>query len=77
MTATVLSDMIRIERHEPLWDGIEALTVKMPVGADYTEYMAMPDCLEFRGRMYGKSCFNTDRWEYVYRTDKVLARIIG
>ncbi len=77
MTATVIADRIRVERHESLGDGVEGLTIRMVPGDDYDEYRAMPDCLSFRDRLYGKSCFNTDRWEYVYRTDKVCAVLVS
>lgn len=39
----------------------------------YKMYCKLPDVIECNGRLYGKSCWDSDRQKAYYRTDKTFA----
>ena len=38
-------------------------------------HASLPDAIEYRGRHYGKSSWNSDTMTACYRTDKPLAKV--
>lgn len=44
-------------------------------GNDYSEYKAMPDAVEFEGRLYGKMSFNSDTGRVAYKVGAPVAEV--
>lgn len=53
------------------FEGVGYIEYKLPSVDTYEEYKALPLLIEYQGRKYGKSCWNSDRFTAYYRTDKV------
>jgi len=53
--------------------------IEVKLQADYEEalerFASLPDAIEYRGRHYGKSSWNSDTMTACYRTDKPLAKV--
>ena len=71
-TATAIRESVRVERHDRLGNNVEALIVANPSN-DYQGFTSAPAALRFNGRVFGRSCFDTDRRWIVYRTDRAVA----
>ena len=67
-------DSIVVDRLDDLGCGVQGIITTNPTN-DYDGFVAAPNAVIFRGRMYGKSCFDTDRGWLVYRTDRAVALI--
>lgn len=51
--------------------GVGFIEVKLPAADTFDAYRALPNLIEFQGRRFGKSCWNSDHFTAYYRTDKV------
>lgn len=74
MDATAMTDKIPIKDHQKLDGDVECVIIGMDNGS-YACYRALPGAITFRGRLYGKSSWNSDKDECCYRTDKAVATI--
>jgi len=70
MQAKPHNDMVAITAHY-FMDNIGVLEIKV----NDTDYLAQPQVLEYEGRLYGKSSWNSDTMLVCYRTDKQMARV--
>ena len=71
-TATAIHNAVPVARHDRLGNGIEALLIVNPTN-DYAGFISAPPALEFNGRVFGRSSFNSDHGDICYRTDRALA----
>ena len=58
------------QAHECLPDGVEVLT--LPLADGFETYKGLPPVLEYMGRKYGKSGWNSDRMVGYWRTDVLI-----
>ena len=72
ITVTAIHNVVSVARHERLGNGIEALVIDNPTN-DYAGFIGAPPALEFNGRVFGRSSFNSDHGDICYRTDRALA----
>lgn len=75
--ARIDRDSIAIMNAYTMPNQVSVIEIKLP--ADYEEaldrFTALPDALEFRGKQYGKSSWNSDTRTACYRTDRPLAKV--
>ena len=72
MQAKSLPGYIAVANH--YWmEGVSFLEVKI---SDYDDFAALPIAVEFAGRIYGKSGWNSDSLIAYYRTDWPMAKSI-
>ena len=75
--ARIDRDCIAIMNAYTMPNQVGVIEVKLP--ADYEEalerFASLPDAIEYRGRHYGKSSWNSDTMTACYRTDKPLAKV--
>ena len=75
--ARIDRDSIAIMNAYTMPNQVSVIEVKLP--ADYEEalerFASLPDAIEYRGRHYGKSSWNSDTMTACYRTDKPLAKV--
>lgn len=78
MEAKILDGYLTIKSHEVMGSlGIIKICFKSRDKKDWDdEYWTAPAAIEFNGRIYGKSSYNTDYGDICYRTDRALARIV-
>lgn len=71
-TATAVPNAVSV-KHVHDYDGIGFLYVD--IGPDhYRDFKKLPAALEYAGRVFGKSCFDSDRNVAIFRTDVKVAR---
>ena len=68
------ASLIAFKRSGNFPDGTGYIVLCMP-GIDYPhkEYIASPMALVYQGVVYGRSSYNSDKLEIIYRTDKETA----
>ena len=71
MLATPVKNAVVIEAVQR-WDDLTLLTVAMD-SDDYHEYARLPKVVEFKGRFFGKSSWNSDVRRAYYRSDMSIA----
>lgn len=70
-----INDSLLTFKHSgTLPDGVKYIALSMP-GIDYAneEYVSAPMALVYQGVVYGRSSYNSDKLEIIYRTDKQTA----
>jgi len=73
-TANVLPDLVAVE--PSTCDGDYFLTVDIDPDDPYGSFKKLPAALEYEGRIYGKSGFNSDKNRAYYKAGVPLARRI-
>ena len=66
MKAASITSYIRVKTHETLPDGVQVVTTDCD---DYAHLRELPFALSFRGELYGRTGWNSDRNIAYYRTD--------
>jgi hypothetical protein len=74
-TAKVLPDLVAVE--PSTCDGDYFLTVDIDPDDPYGSFKKLPAALEYEGRIYGKSGFNSDKNRAYYKAGMPLARRLG
>ena len=66
--------LITFKHSGKLPDGVGYIVMSM-AGIDYphVEYMASPMALVYNGIVYGRSCYDSEKLQIIYRTDKPTA----
>lgn len=70
-TATKIEGAVVVRAQHTLTSGVQALVVDC---ADYDAYQRLPQGVEFEGKRYGLSGWNSDMGCAYYRTDMRLAQ---
>jgi hypothetical protein len=72
--ALIIEKTIVITEALTLPDGVGYITIEYDADIlGYRAYKAAPAAIEYEGRKYGKSCFNSDRFRIYYRTDMMAS----
>jgi hypothetical protein len=76
MKAASITNVVQVVTHETLPDGVQVVTTQCD---DFAHLRTLPPALSFRGAIYGRTGWNSDRCVAYYRTDAVqgLADILG
>ena len=74
-TATAVKDAVEIET---VWerDGIGCIEVALDSADPYASFKKLPSAVEYNGRVYGKSGYDSDVNRAYFRTDKPIAHAI-
>ena len=76
-TATAANNRVLVELSD--YHGIGFATVDLH-GENhfdlYQHYKSLPNVIECNGRLYGKSCWDSDRQKAYYRTDRHFATVV-
>jgi len=70
MLAKPIQDAIAIKEACTLPDGVKLVTIDV---ADYAGFARSPHAIEYDGELYGRSGWNSDRYEVYYRSDRIAA----
>ena len=70
-TAKPLENALSVKRSETLPCGTKVVTLDC---ADYKAYKSLPAALEYDGRAYGRTGWDSDMCRAYYRTDIAFAR---
>ncbi len=70
MMARPTHGAIAIKEACQLPDGVRVVTIDV---ADYEGFARSPHAIEYDGELYGRSGWNSDRYEVYYRSDRIAA----
>jgi len=71
MEATPVQNQVSVKEVGVLPDGVKFLTIGL-----YDDYIKMPIALEYEGVQYGRTGWNSDKYEVYYKDSKKTATII-
>jgi hypothetical protein len=76
MKAKILDGFLMIKEVESI-GSISVIKVSMKSERDdwAAEYLNAPAAIEYNGRIYGRSAWNSDKGEIYYRTDAKLVKV--
>jgi hypothetical protein len=72
-TANAVENAVSVDHYEER-DGIAVVCVAIDPDDPYGSFKKLPAAIEFKGRVFGKTAYNSDRNRAYYRTDANVAR---
>lgn len=75
-TAKVVDGYINIITVDGYADGLQCITVDIDPDDPYGSFKKLPAAIEYNGRVFGKSAYNSDSNRAYYRTDTAIARVV-
>ena len=72
--ATPIKSAIQVHSHEVMPDGTRCLMVAV---TDYADYKKTPAAVEYQGRVYGRTGWNSDRMVAYFKSDREFGQKVG
>lgn len=67
-------DTLPLRSHGTLPDGVRFIEVDV---TDHVAFTALPKAVEFDGRLYARTGWDSDRCVAFFRTDAAMARVVA